>query len=210
VFIFPRPLAGVLAALALVAGATALDLAGPTPGAAGPATATIVEPVRPTWADEAPSARGGGEARSCRSAPIDAPALRWRLGRLIIVLIVDPGDVACRRIRDSATPQDQAERRIARPDGFRACGSAQRGRRPWALVDQQDGRTSSRAPDVLVVELSQCLVELFRERGAASSQIGRTYPYLEALRPEAREWLQMLKRHADPDGLVNPGVLGLQ
>jgi FAD/FMN-containing dehydrogenase len=70
--------------------------------------------------------------------------------------------------------------------------------------------TSNPEATALVMEVRQRLVELFREHGAASSQIGRTYPYLEALRPETREWVQALKRHADPAGLMNPGVLGLE
>jgi FAD/FMN-containing dehydrogenase len=40
-------------------------------------------------------------------------------------------------------------------------------------------------------------------------QLGRFYPYREALAPEAFELLSRIKRVVDPDNLVNPGVLGL-
>lgn len=45
--------------------------------------------------------------------------------------------------------------------------------------------------------------------GAAHLQIGRGYAYAERLDPAARRTLQALKRTLDPDGVMNPGVLGL-
>jgi FAD/FMN-containing dehydrogenase len=65
------------------------------------------------------------------------------------------------------------------------------------------------AARALVMELRERMVALFREHGAASGQIGRTYPYLDALRPETRTFVQGLKQLADPQGAMNPGVLGL-
>lgn len=53
------------------------------------------------------------------------------------------------------------------------------------------------------------LVAVFAEMGAASNQIGRTYPYLSVLHPETGELLRQLKRTLDPRGLMNPGVLEL-
>jgi FAD/FMN-containing dehydrogenase len=61
----------------------------------------------------------------------------------------------------------------------------------------------------LVNRLRQETVELFRRLGAASNQIGRTYPYLEALAPAPAALLQGVKRLLDPTCLMNPGVLGL-
>lgn len=61
----------------------------------------------------------------------------------------------------------------------------------------------------LVDRLRRETVELFRSLGAASNQIGRTYPYLTALRPEPARLLIALKAHLDPLGLMNPGVLEL-
>lgn len=59
----------------------------------------------------------------------------------------------------------------------------------------------------LVDRLRQETVQLFRRMGAASNQIGRTYPYLSVLSPEARELVLALKRKLDPEMRMNPGVL---
>lgn len=61
----------------------------------------------------------------------------------------------------------------------------------------------------LVDGLRRATVALFRRLGAASNQIGRTYPYLEALSPAPASLLRSLKRLLDPGCLMNPGVLGL-
>lgn len=51
-------------------------------------------------------------------------------------------------------------------------------------------------------------VELFREMGAASNQIGRTYPFRPALSAAPEAMLAGIKRLTDPRSLMNPGVLG--
>jgi FAD/FMN-containing dehydrogenase len=51
-------------------------------------------------------------------------------------------------------------------------------------------------------------VDLFRSFGAASNQIGRTYPYRSALSGPAESLLTDIKDSLDPLGLMNPGVLG--
>jgi hypothetical protein len=61
----------------------------------------------------------------------------------------------------------------------------------------------------LVDRLRSETTELFRRLGAASNQIGRTYPYLEALSPAPASLLRGIKRQLDPACLMNPGVLGL-
>jgi D-lactate dehydrogenase (cytochrome) len=40
--------------------------------------------------------------------------------------------------------------------------------------------------------------------------LGKTYPYLDALRPESADLARAVKRALDPEGLMNPGVLGLK
>lgn len=69
----------------------------------------------------------------------------------------------------------------------------------------------SAAPDAraVVMEVRAELIALFADLGAASNQIGRTYPYASVLRPEARGLLEALKRAVDPQGLINPGALEL-
>lgn len=51
-------------------------------------------------------------------------------------------------------------------------------------------------------------VELFREFGAASNQIGRAYPFRPALSSPSEALLSGIKNLLDPRGLINPGVLG--
>jgi FAD/FMN-containing dehydrogenase len=60
----------------------------------------------------------------------------------------------------------------------------------------------------LVHRLRREMVDLFRAHGAASNQLGRTYPYLDAALPETRRLLEQLKQGLDPRGVMNPGVLG--
>jgi D-lactate dehydrogenase (cytochrome) len=62
----------------------------------------------------------------------------------------------------------------------------------------------------LVARLRARLVEVFAELGAASNQIGKTYPYLESLEPATARLLRDLKGAVDPDGALNPGGLGLR
>ena len=61
----------------------------------------------------------------------------------------------------------------------------------------------------LVASLREETCALFVQMGAASNQIGRTYPYLDNLAPPARQLLQTLKQQLDPARRMNPGVLGL-
>jgi D-lactate dehydrogenase (cytochrome) len=65
------------------------------------------------------------------------------------------------------------------------------------------------AARTLVHDLRSELVELFRSHGAASNQIGRTYPYLAAAEPDTRRVIEMIKHGLDPRRVMNPGVLGL-
>lgn len=60
----------------------------------------------------------------------------------------------------------------------------------------------------LVAELREVLIAEFVRLGAASNQIGKTYPYLPVLRDEPAQLLRELKRSVDPRGLINPGALG--
>lgn len=68
------------------------------------------------------------------------------------------------------------------------------------------------APDpearALVDVLRGKTTELFQAFGAASNQIGRTYPFRSALLPPSEALLSDIKSIVDPRGLMNPGVLG--
>lgn len=60
----------------------------------------------------------------------------------------------------------------------------------------------------LVEKMRGEVVALFADMGAASNQIGRTYRYADLLDADTRGLLDALKQHVDPEGRVNPGVLG--
>ncbi len=65
------------------------------------------------------------------------------------------------------------------------------------------------AAAALVHRLRSKMLELFADVGAASNQIGKTYPYLDALNPDTRALLLACKRWLDPQRRMNPGALGL-
>jgi FAD/FMN-containing dehydrogenase len=53
------------------------------------------------------------------------------------------------------------------------------------------------------------LSRFWMENGCAHLQIGKTYRYLENRQPPVRSLIEGIKALVDPDGLVNPGALGL-
>ena len=61
----------------------------------------------------------------------------------------------------------------------------------------------------VVERARQAVLAVFERHGAAHFQIGRTYPYAKNRKAPALDLLRTIKRHVDPDGRVNPGVLGL-
>ena len=61
----------------------------------------------------------------------------------------------------------------------------------------------------MVEEARKGVLGVFERHGAAHFQIGRTYPYAEGRKPAALDLLHAIKRQVDPDGRINPGVLGL-
>lgn len=75
-----------------------------------------------------------------------------------------------------------------------------------ASMCEPESNPSARA---LVAALREETLTLFREFGAASNQIGRTYPYLDVLSDAPAALLCGIKAMLDPKGLMNPGVLGL-
>lgn len=53
------------------------------------------------------------------------------------------------------------------------------------------------------------IVKLIHDKGGVHLQIGKTYPYLLDRNEEQIKMLKQLKLQIDPDGLINPGALGL-
>jgi D-lactate dehydrogenase (cytochrome) len=61
------------------------------------------------------------------------------------------------------------------------------------------------------LELRRRLVDFSRQFAGVHFQIGKFYPYEDKLvNPASWEIIQSLKNTLDPDGLMNPGVLGLK
>ena len=58
-------------------------------------------------------------------------------------------------------------------------------------------------------ELKQAIIDLFQKYGAAHFQIGRVYPYQQRIDAGSNALLKAIKSQLDPQGLMNPGALGL-
>jgi len=63
--------------------------------------------------------------------------------------------------------------------------------------------------DAIVSDIREQFVELFATNGGAHLQIGRRYRYFDRLDPATQRLLVGLKQAVDPDGLINPGAIGL-
>lgn len=60
-----------------------------------------------------------------------------------------------------------------------------------------------------VMDLRESLIAIFARHGAASGQLGRSYPYREILRERPGRLLDAVKHHLDPERRMNPGALQL-
>jgi D-lactate dehydrogenase (cytochrome) len=65
------------------------------------------------------------------------------------------------------------------------------------------------AATALVAEARKAVVEIFTRFGAAHFQVGRTYPLSQTRSAPALALLKSVKAALDPDGVINPGALGL-
>ncbi len=61
-----------------------------------------------------------------------------------------------------------------------------------------------------VEKARQFVLEVFSKHGAAHFQIGRVYPYATGRDRDSWKLSTIVKAALDPDGAVNPGVLGLE
>jgi FAD/FMN-containing dehydrogenase len=61
----------------------------------------------------------------------------------------------------------------------------------------------------LVAEMKSRILDIFSEFGAIHMQIGKSYPYMRGREENAEQLLRKIKDQLDPDGLMNPGGLGL-
>lgn len=92
------------------------------------------------------------------------------------------------------------------PDAWLPIHTATMSGRARAAFSETAGREDSRA---LVFRIRRQIIDLFAEKGAASSQIGRSYRYADVLREEPRALINGIKTLVDPERRVNPGALGL-
>jgi FAD/FMN-containing dehydrogenase len=65
------------------------------------------------------------------------------------------------------------------------------------------------AADAAMRQLREALVQFWAAQGCAHLQIGKTYRYFETREPAFKHLLTQIKADVDPDGLINPGSLGL-
>ncbi len=61
-----------------------------------------------------------------------------------------------------------------------------------------------------VGELRGKIQDIFSDMGAVHMQVGKSYPYLSGRQAQATRILKDVKQSLDPDGLMNPGALGLK
>jgi D-lactate dehydrogenase (cytochrome) len=87
-------------------------------------------------------------------------------------------------------------------------------RASWASPEQRDefgGASDNAAARAAALDLRRRMIAMFREQGALHLQLGKVYPYREALDGTvAWEVVTGIKDQLDPAHVVNPGVLGLR
>ena len=77
-----------------------------------------------------------------------------------------------------------------------------------AVLDKLPHHAANPASRAVVQRAKAQVIEVFRRFGCGHFQIGRTYPYRASREADAWALLVAIKREVDPQGLMNPGVLG--
>jgi len=80
---------------------------------------------------------------------------------------------------------------------------------PQEYLDMLPEYPANPAGRALVDEMKHAIQDVFSAMGAAHMQIGKFYPYMRGRQAEAGRVLTDLKKSLDPQGLMNPGALGL-
>ena len=84
----------------------------------------------------------------------------------------------------------------------------QRAHSPPAQVKPHDHAPARPEARSLAFELRQAMSDVLTHAGGGQMQLGRYYAYRHGLEAGARGVLDALKAQMDPDGILNPGVLG--
>ena len=82
-------------------------------------------------------------------------------------------------------------------------------------VDAKDAalfRTQAKVPGATeaVKVMLHDLAQLFMKHGAVNRQLGKFYPYREAMSPDTYSMIKSIKLALDPNCIINPGALGLR
>jgi FAD/FMN-containing dehydrogenase len=80
---------------------------------------------------------------------------------------------------------------------------------PAALLDKKPVHPANPEGRALVKEIKQRISDMCVRNGASHMQVGKDYPYLRTRTPEVAALVRALKQTLDPEGLMNPGALGL-
>lgn len=78
-----------------------------------------------------------------------------------------------------------------------------------AVLAKQKGFAQNLPAREAVMAMRTELADLFSQMGASHLQLGKTYHYADALKPEALQLVKALKQAVDPHNRINPGALGL-
>lgn len=78
-----------------------------------------------------------------------------------------------------------------------------------AMLETVADRKADPAARELAAEIRQLMIDMAFEHGGIHLQIGKVYPYLRERDANAIGMLKDIKRRVDPNGLINPGALGL-
>jgi FAD/FMN-containing dehydrogenase len=77
------------------------------------------------------------------------------------------------------------------------------------VLDRMDRFPPNPEARAFVTELRAELKDLMRRHGSTHFQVAKSYPLQQAMAPDTAALLQRIKRAVDPEGLMNPGCLGL-
>lgn len=80
---------------------------------------------------------------------------------------------------------------------------------PDAILEKAEANEPNADARALAEALSDEWIQLMYEHGGVHLQIGKKYPYLQGRDDRQLALLRDLKHRLDPEGLMNPGALGL-